>query len=141
MDDYVEKVNNHPKVDDYLLTIFIHFWIVTIPVCYACTLCTVGAKKSLAADATSVVKSPHRVKLEPVGVFWDIENCPVPVDKSAFSLAAKMRRVFFEGKREAEFMCVCDVTKERKEVTDALHKAQVHVTPHYMYMYMSCVYL
>ena len=31
MDDYVEKVNNHPKVDDYLLTIFIHFWIVTIP--------------------------------------------------------------------------------------------------------------
>ena len=73
-----------------------------------------------------MVKSPHRVKLEPVGVFWDIENCPVPVDKSAFSLAAKMRRVFFEGKREAEFMCVCDVTKERKEVTDALHKAQVN---------------
>ena len=87
-----------------------------------------GSKKPTAADAGSgMVKSPHRVKLEPVGVFWDIENCPVPVDKSAFSLAAKMRRVFFEGKREAEFMCVCDVTKERKEVTDALHKAQVHV--------------
>jgi meiosis arrest female protein 1 len=67
------------------------------------------------------------VKLEPVGVFWDIENCPVPMDKSAFSLAAKMRRVFFEGKREAEFMCVCDVTKERKEVTNALHNAQVHM--------------
>ena len=66
------------------------------------------------------------MKLEPVGVFWDIENCPVPLDKSAFALAAKMRRVFFEGKREAEFMCVCDVTKERKEVTDALHRAQVH---------------
>ena len=74
----------------------------------------------------AVAKSPlHRVKLEPVGVFWDIENCPVPLNKSAFSLAAKMRRVFFEGKREAEFMCVCDVTKERKDVTDALHKAQV----------------
>ena len=81
-----------------------------------------------------MVKSPHRVKLEPVGVFWDIENCPVPVDKSAFSLAAKMRRVFFEGKREAEFMCVCDVTKERKEVTDALHNAQVGGTQcRYMY--------
>ena len=73
-----------------------------------------------------MMKSPHRVKLEPVGVFWDIENCPVPIDKSAFSLATKMRKVFFDGKREAEFMCVCDVTKERKEVTDALHKAQVH---------------
>ncbi len=93
-----------------------------------------------------MVKSPHRVKLEPVGVFWDIENCPVPMDKSAFSLAAKMRRVFFEGKREAEFMCVCDVTKERKEVTNALHNAQVHGTQcrqshhrtcvSYLYMYM-----
>ena len=89
-----------------------------------------GSKKPTGANGDggggAMVKSPHRVKLEPVGVFWDIENCPVPVDKSAFSLAAKMRRVFFEGKREAEFMCVCDVTKERKEVTDALHKAQVH---------------
>ena len=64
---------------------------------------------------------------EPVGVFWDIENCPVPPEKSAFALANKMRREFFEGKREAEFMCVCDITKERKEVTDELHKAQVRV--------------
>ena len=85
----------------------------------------IESRKSVAAVDSSVVKSPHRMKLEPVGVFWDIENCPVPLDKSAFALAAKMRRVFFEGKREAEFMCVCDVTKERKEVTDALHKAQV----------------
>lgn len=85
-----------------------------------------------------VVKSPHRVKLEPVGVFWDIENCPVPVDKSAFSLAAKMRRVFFEGKREAEFMCVCDVTKERKEVTDALHNAQVHGTQFWHSHHRTC---
>ena len=69
--------------------------------------------------------APRVVQLEPVGVFWDIENCPVPLEKSAFALANKMRREFFEGKREAEFMCVCDVTKERKEVTDELHKAQV----------------
>ena len=71
------------------------------------------------------VRSPQRVRLEPVGIFWDIENCSVPVDKSAFALAAKMRRVFYEGKREAEFMCVCDITKEKKEVIDALQKAQV----------------
>lgn len=65
---------------------------------------------------------------EPVGLFWDIENCSVPLNKSAFGVAAKMRRVFFEGKREAEFMVVCDITKERKEITDSLNKAQVHYT-------------
>lgn len=65
---------------------------------------------------------------EPVGLFWDIENCSVPLNKSAFGVAAKMRRVFFEGKREAEFMVVCDITKERKEITDSLNKAQVHCT-------------
>ncbi len=71
--------------------------------------------------------STHKVRLEPVGVFWDIENCPVPVDKSAFGVAAKMRSEFISGKREAEFMCVCDITKERKDVTDDLHKAQVNL--------------
>ena len=68
--------------------------------------------------------------LEPVGLFWDIENCPVPMDKSAFSLANKMRSTFFHGKREAEFMCVCDITKERKNVIDELHKAHVSTCTH-----------
>lgn len=76
-------------------------------------------------EASKPTTSTHRLRLEPVGVFWDIENCPVPVDKSAFGVADKMRREFITGKREAEFMCVCDITKERKEVTDELHKAQV----------------
>ena len=58
-------------------------------------------------------------------MFWDIENCAVPPDKSAFALANKMRKMFFEGKREAEFMCVCDIGKERKEVMDDLNKALV----------------
>ena len=70
----------------------------------------------------------QRVQVEPVGVFWDIENCPVPLDKCAFSLANKIRREFFEGKREAEFMCVCDITKERKEVTKLLQDAQARGT-------------
>ena len=30
MDNYVERINNHPNVDDNILTIFIHFWNVTI---------------------------------------------------------------------------------------------------------------
>ena len=67
----------------------------------------------------------HARQPEPVGLFWDIENCSVPTNKSAFAVAAKMRRVFFEGKREAEFMVVCDITKERKDVINALNKAQV----------------
>ena len=63
--------------------------------------------------------------LEPVGVFWDIENCSVPVEKSALGIATKMKQEFFRGKREAEFMCVCDISKERKEVVDDLNKAHV----------------
>jgi len=82
-------------------------------------------KRKSKSDQGSTAGAPRVVQAEPVGVFWDIENCPVPLDKSAFALANKMRREFFEGKREAEFMCVCDITKERKEVTDELHKAQV----------------
>ena len=92
-------------------------------------------KSSLAG----AVKARQRVKLEPVGVFWDIENCRVPPNKSAFALAAKMRRVFFEGKREAEFMCVCDVTKERKEVIEALSKAQVN-NDYIQYIYIHQYY-
>ena len=72
------------------------------------------------------------VQLEPVGLFWDIENCPVPVDKSAFFLANKMRKVFFQGKREAEFMCVCDIHKESKDVINDLNKA--HVSLYCIYM-------
>ena len=71
------------------------------------------------------------IQLEPVGLFWDIENCPVPITKSAFSLANKMRKELFQGKREAEFMCVCDITKERKDVMDDLQKA--HVSDIYVY--------
>ena len=58
-------------------------------------------------------------------MFWDLGNCAVPHDKSAFALVNKMRKMFFEGKREVEFMCVCDIGKERKEVMDDLNKAQV----------------
>ena len=62
---------------------------------------------------------------EPVGVFWDIENCPIPQDKSAFAVAQKIRKKFFEKKREAEFICVCDTMKENAAMTDDLNNAQV----------------
>ena len=86
----------------------------------------------------------HSRQPEPVGLFWDIENCSVPVNKSAFGVAAKMRRVFFEGKREAEFMVVCDITKERKEITDALNKAQVCTCVHIHELWLrtnSCIHV
>lgn len=62
---------------------------------------------------------------EPIGVFWDIENCPVPRGKSAMAIVQKIRDTFFTGKREVEFMCVCDISKEKKEVIEELNKAQV----------------
>lgn len=89
-------------------------------------IAVVGSSSSSSnEEPKKTTTSTHKIRLEPVGVFWDIENCPVPMDKSAFGVASKMRREFITGKREAEFMCVCDITKERKEVTDDLHMAQV----------------
>eukprot|EP00731_Ephydatia_muelleri_P029167 Em0020g811a len=92
-------------------------------------IATTGAPDG--SSMPSSVHPPHSPRhvgqLEPVGVFWDIENCQVTPDKSAFALANKIRKMFFEGKREAEFLCVCDINKERKEVMDDLNKAQVTV--------------
>lgn len=62
---------------------------------------------------------------EPIGVFWDIENCSVPPGKSVLSCVNKIREEFFSGKREAEFICVCDINKEKKEVIEQLNAAQV----------------
>ena len=36
--------------------------------------------------------------------------------------------VMYAGKREVEFMCVCDISKEKKEVIEELNKAQVSLT-------------
>ena len=74
-------------------------------------------------------------------MFWDIENLPVPSRKSAFAVATKVRRVFLEGKREAEFMCVCDVTKMRKKVTDDLHRAQVYRGGHIYTCARACIHV
>ena len=77
----------------------------------------------------SVTGSPSQAstvpEAEPIGVFWDIENCPVPRGKSASAVVQKIRKEFFTGKREVEFMCVCDISKEKKEIIEELNKAQV----------------
>lgn len=67
------------------------------------------------------------LSMPPIGVFWDIENCQVPKGKSAMAVAQLIRKKFFSGYREAEFMCVCDISKENKEVIQELNNAQVTV--------------
>jgi len=61
----------------------------------------------------------------PIGVFWDIENCTVPFHKSALGLVQKIRDLFFNGCKEAEFMCVCDTSHQNKDTIQELNDAQV----------------
>ncbi|KAM4632640.1 meiosis regulator and mRNA stability factor 1 [Discoglossus pictus] len=65
--------------------------------------------------------------LPPIGVFWDIENCSVPTGRSAVTVVKRIRERFFRGHREAEFICVCDISKENKEVIEELNNCQVTV--------------
>ncbi|XP_072466423.1 meiosis regulator and mRNA stability factor 1 isoform X4 [Notamacropus eugenii] len=65
--------------------------------------------------------------LPPIGVFWDIENCSVPSGRSAVTVVQRIREKFFKGHREAEFICVCDISKESKEVIQELNNCQVTV--------------
>ncbi|CAC5393561.1 LKAP [Mytilus coruscus] len=65
--------------------------------------------------------------LIPIGVFWDIENISIPKKKSAFRIVQTIRHTFFNGHKEAEFVCVCDTVKERKDVIQELNAAQVTV--------------
>ncbi len=63
--------------------------------------------------------------IPPVGVFWDIENCSVPSGRSAGAVVQRIRNRFFQGHREAEFICVCDISKESKAVIQELNNCQV----------------
>ena len=60
-----------------------------------------------------------------IGLFWDIENCQVPRNVSALAVVHRFRERFFGGLREAEFMCVCDITKENNSVIEELNSGQV----------------
>ncbi|CAD5114695.1 DgyrCDS3740 [Dimorphilus gyrociliatus] len=68
--------------------------------------------------------SPQRC----VGVFWDIENILVPKEKTAFDIVQAIRSRFYpENTIECEFICVCDVTKQRSAILQSLVDAQVTV--------------
>lgn len=61
------------------------------------------------------------------GIFWDIENIRLPQYKSAMGVVEALRRRFLKNYREAEFLVVCDVRKERKQLVTDLNNAQVFV--------------
>ncbi|XP_023792415.1 meiosis regulator and mRNA stability factor 1 isoform X1 [Cyanistes caeruleus] len=112
---------------------------VPIPICNGCGTKGTGNEKSLIL-ASSLGKSPQKYgspevavtgqvleNLPPIGVFWDIENCSVPTGRSAIAVVQRIREKFFKGHREAEFICVCDISKENKEVIQELNNCQVTV--------------
>ncbi|XP_077980745.1 meiosis regulator and mRNA stability factor 1-like isoform X2 [Glandiceps talaboti] len=82
---------------------------------------------ALAKSETSSMCTVSSESLPAIGVFWDIENCPVPSNKSALTVVQKIRDRYFHGHREAEFMCVCDINKENAHVIQELNDAQVTV--------------
>ncbi|XP_005143455.2 meiosis regulator and mRNA stability factor 1 isoform X1 [Melopsittacus undulatus] len=112
---------------------------VPIPICNGCGTKGTGNEKSLLL-ASSLGNSPQKYgspevaitgqvleNLPPIGVFWDIENCSVPTGRSAIAVVQRIREKFFKGHREAEFICVCDISKENKEVIQELNNCQVTV--------------
>uniref|UniRef100_A0A8B9CYH0 Meiosis regulator and mRNA stability factor 1 n=1 Tax=Anser brachyrhynchus TaxID=132585 RepID=A0A8B9CYH0_9AVES len=112
---------------------------VSIPICNGCGTKGTGTERSLLL-ASSLGTSPQKYgspevavagqvleNLPPIGVFWDIENCSVPTGRSAVAVVQRIREKFFKGHREAEFICVCDISKENKEVIQELNNCQVTV--------------
>ncbi|XP_077880437.1 meiosis regulator and mRNA stability factor 1 isoform X6 [Ictidomys tridecemlineatus] len=110
-----------------------------IPLCNGCgtkgtgkettLLLTTSLGKAASKFGSPEVTVPGQVleNLPPIGVFWDIENCSVPSGRSATTVVQRIRERFFKGHREAEFICVCDISKENKEVIQELNNCQVTV--------------
>ncbi|XP_031800141.1 meiosis regulator and mRNA stability factor 1 isoform X4 [Sarcophilus harrisii] len=112
---------------------------ISIPLCNGCgtkgtgnetaLLLTNNLSKTASKYGSSEVAIAGQVleNLPPIGVFWDIENCSVPSGRSAVTVVQRIREKFFKGHREAEFICVCDISKESKEVIQELNNCQVTV--------------
>ncbi|XP_016879393.1 meiosis regulator and mRNA stability factor 1 isoform X10 [Homo sapiens] len=112
---------------------------LAVPLCNGCGTKGTGKETTLLL-ATSLGKAASKFgspevavagqvleNLPPIGVFWDIENCSVPSGRSATAVVQRIREKFFKGHREAEFICVCDISKENKEVIQELNNCQVTV--------------
>ncbi|KAJ8246029.1 hypothetical protein GJAV_G00262890 [Gymnothorax javanicus] len=108
---------------------------VPYPMCNGCVIPGTTSNGMLIAGANlgkpsqkhGSPESGGQENLPPIGVFWDIENCSVPSGRSAVAVVQRIRSRFFQGHREAEFICVCDISKENKEVIQELNNCQVTV--------------
>uniref|UniRef100_T1ILD4 Meiosis regulator and mRNA stability factor 1 n=1 Tax=Strigamia maritima TaxID=126957 RepID=T1ILD4_STRMM len=80
---------------------------------------------------------PINVKKQPnqylkIGLFWDIENCPVPKEKSVLYFVKKLRDLFFEGYTQDKFIVVCNAYNQPPAITKDLRDVGVtveHVSP------------
>ncbi|XP_062420661.1 meiosis regulator and mRNA stability factor 1 isoform X3 [Pungitius pungitius] len=106
---------------------------IPIPICNGCGTASDGMILMPSANLGKTGQkygSPENggpENIPPVGVFWDIENCSVPSGRSAGAVVQRIRSHFFQGHREAEFICVCDISKESKAVIQELNNCQVTV--------------
>ncbi|XP_051754002.1 meiosis regulator and mRNA stability factor 1 isoform X4 [Ctenopharyngodon idella] len=104
-----------------------------VPVCNGCGVTGVSSDSLLGVHLNKTPQkygsseSGAQETLPPIGVFWDIENCAVPSGRSAATVVQRLRERFFQGHREAEFICVCDINKENKAVIQELNNCQVTV--------------
>ncbi|XP_037621523.1 meiosis regulator and mRNA stability factor 1 isoform X2 [Sebastes umbrosus] len=106
---------------------------IPVPICNGCGTSSDGMMLMPSASLGKTGQkygSPENggpENIPPVGVFWDIENCSVPSGRSAGAVVQRIRGHFFQGHREAEFICVCDISKECKAVIQELNNCQVTV--------------
>lgn len=105
---------------------------IPIPMCNGCGTSSdarllLGSGIGMAGQKYGSPESGGPENVPPVGVFWDIENCCVPTGRSAAAVVQRIRSRFFQGHREAEFICVCDISKENKAVIQELNNCQVTV--------------
>ncbi|XP_014881961.1 meiosis arrest female protein 1 isoform X4 [Poecilia latipinna] len=101
---------------------------IPVPICNGCGTSSDGMMLNhgmIGYKYGSENSGPENIP--PVGVFWDIENCNVPSGRSAEAVVQRIRSRFFQGHREAEFICVCDISKESKAVIQELNNCQVTV--------------
>ncbi|XP_042613575.1 meiosis regulator and mRNA stability factor 1-like isoform X2 [Cyprinus carpio] len=104
-----------------------------VPVCNGCGVTgaspegLLGVHLSKTTQKYGAPETAGQEALPPIGVFWDIENCAVPSGRSAATVVQRLRERFFQGHREAEFICVCDINKENKAVIQELNNCQVTV--------------
>uniref|UniRef100_A0A8C2IBB9 Meiosis regulator and mRNA stability factor 1 n=1 Tax=Cyprinus carpio TaxID=7962 RepID=A0A8C2IBB9_CYPCA len=104
-----------------------------VPVCNGCGVTgaspegLLGVHLSKTTQKYGPPETGGQEALPPIGVFWDIENCAVPSGRSAATVVQRLRERFFQGHREAEFICVCDINKENKAVIQELNNCQVTV--------------